>query len=124
MKVGIFAMMMNRIIVITQYKNSHFGGCLYKDKILKIVEENKSGLMEYFGLMILGYMFSHSIFNTDEPRNILMKAIKEKDYKGLSELVGGDVESTKKAVDAINELLAKQAEEHGINVDELLNNLK
>lgn len=88
------------------------------------MEENKSGLMEYFGLMILGCMFVHSMFNTDKPRNILIQAIKEKDYKGLSELVGGDMESAKKAIDAINELLAKQAEEHGISADELLNNLK
>lgn len=86
------------------------------------MEENKNDLTEYFSHMILDYMFSHSMFNTDKPRNILMKAIKEKDYKGLSELVGGDIEITKKAVDAINELLNKQAEEHGISVDKLLNN--
>ena len=87
------------------------------------MEENKSGLMEYFGLMILNYMFSHSIFNTDKPRDILTKAIKDKDYKGLSEFVGGDMKSAKKAVDAINELLAKYAEEQDVSVDELLNNL-
>ena len=87
-----------------------------ESQTIKIMEENKSDLTEYFSHMIFDYMFSPSMFNTDKPRNILMKAIKEKDYKDLSELVGDDIEIAKKAVDAINELLAKQAEEHGISV--------
>ena len=86
------------------------------------MEENKDNLMEFFGLMTLGFIFGYNIPGTDK-RDSLMKAIKDKDYEGLSELTGISIDTCKKAVDSIRNVLAKQAEEQGITIEELIDNL-
>ena len=85
------------------------------------MEENKDGLIEFFGLMVFGSMFS--LVDTDKCRNALLKALKDKDYEGLSEVMGATIDTSRKAIDAINEALARQTEEHSVSINEIINNL-
>ena len=85
------------------------------------MEENKDGLIEFFRFMALGSMFG--LVDTEKCRNALLKAVKDKDYEGLSEVMGVTIDTSRKAVDAINEVLAKQAEEQGVSVEEMIDAL-
>lgn len=86
------------------------------------MEENKDALMDFFGLMMLGFIFGHNIPGTDK-EDALIKAIKDKDCGGLSELTGISIDTCQKTVDSIRNVLAKQAEEQGITIEELIENL-
>lgn len=86
------------------------------------MEENKDNLMEFFGLMILGFIFGHNISGTDI-EDALIKAIKDKDCGSLSELTGISIDTCQKTVDSIRNVLTKQAEEQGITINELFDNL-
>jgi len=81
------------------------------------MEENKDGLMEFFNL------FTFGLVDTEKCRNALLKALKDKDYEGLSEAMGVTIDSSRKAVDAINEILTRLAEEHGVSVEEMIDSL-
>lgn len=86
------------------------------------MEGNKDALMDFFGLMMLGFVFGHNISGTDK-EDALIKAIKDKECEGLSELTGIDIDTCQKAVDSIRNVLTKQAEEQGITINELFDNL-
>lgn len=86
------------------------------------MEENKDNLMDFFGLMMLGFIFKHNISGTDK-EDALIKAIKDKDCGSLSELTGISIDTCQKAVDSIRNILAKQAEEQGITIKEFIDNL-
>jgi hypothetical protein len=79
--------------------------------------------MKFFGLMILGFMFGLDTAGTNRCRKALLKAVKDKDYEGLSELMGATIDTSQKAVDAINEVLVRQAAEHGVSVEEMVDSL-
>ena len=78
--------------------------------------------MEFFGLMTLWFIFGYNIPGIDK-EDALIKAIKDKDYGGLSELTGINIDTCQKAVDSIRNVLIKQAEEQGITIEELIDNL-
>lgn len=86
------------------------------------MKRNKDALIDFFGLMMLGFIFEHNISGTDK-EDALMKAIKDKDCGGLSELTGISIDTCQKAVDSIRNVLTKQAEEQGITIEELIDNL-
>ena len=85
------------------------------------MEENKDGLIEFFRFMAFGSMFG--LVDTEKCRNALLKAVKDKDYEGLSEVMGATIDTSRKAVEAINEIIAKQVEEHGVSVEEMIDAL-
>lgn len=79
--------------------------------------------MDFYGLMILGFIFGYNIHGADK-EDALIKSIKNKDCRGLSKLTGISIDTCQKAVDFIRNVLAKQAEEQNITIEELINNLK
>jgi len=85
------------------------------------MEDDKDSLMKFFEFMTLSFMFD--FVDTGKCRNALLKALKDKDYEGLSEVMSTTIDTSRKAVDSIREILAKQAEEHGVNVEEMIDAL-
>lgn len=85
------------------------------------MEDRKDNLMECF--MMLGFVSGNSLPDTDNCRNTMIEAVKNRNYGGLSNLMGITIDTCQRAVDSIRNVLAKQAEEQGITIEELIENL-
>ena len=70
--------------------------------------------------------FFQILSNTDKCRDLLWMALEGKNgsEKELSEVIGAPKESVEKAIENLKEMLVKQAEENGVTLKELINNLK